>query len=109
VVPLLAWNKIIFLELASTQGRLLIIDDVTINKDIMDFARFLISISELKELNVVVNFLIDGRVYPIRFIDDLEFGFTEDACLAEFVADNKSQCSAPYCMQEKEPLVDAPV
>jgi hypothetical protein len=54
-VPLHAWNGIFFLELASTQCRLLKTDDVTINKDIMDFAHLLIATSELKELNVVVN------------------------------------------------------
>jgi hypothetical protein len=46
-------------------------------------------------------------VYPIRFIEDLEFGFAEDACLTKFEGFNKSQCSVPDCMQEEEPLVDA--
>ena len=96
-----------FLELASSDGRLLKIDEVTINKEKMDFARLLIATSDLKELNDVVNFWIDGRVYPIRVIEDLEFGFAVDACLSEFEADNKSQCSAPGCFQEEEPLVDA--
>jgi hypothetical protein len=106
-VPLHSWNDIFFLELASTRGRLLKIDDVTVNKEKMDFARFLIATSELKELNYVVHFMIDGRVYPIRFIEDLEFGFADDACLAEYEDDNKSNCSAPVGMQEDEPLVDA--
>ena len=96
-----------FLELASSDGRLLKIDEVTINKEKMDFARLLIATSDLKELNDVVNFWIDGRVYPIRVIEDVEFGFAVDACLSEFEADNKSQCSAPDCFQEEEPLVDA--
>jgi len=42
-VPLHVWNNIFFLELATTQGRLLKIDDCTINKDRLDFARFLTS------------------------------------------------------------------
>jgi len=96
-----------YLYMLGTQGRLLRIDDVTINKDRMDFARFLVATSELKELNVVVKFLIDGRVFPIHFIEKLKFGFTEDACLVEFEADNKFECSTPDCMQEEEPLVDA--
>ena len=72
-VPLHAWNDIFFLELASTRGRLLKIDDTTVNKEKLDYARFLIATFELKELNYVVQFLIDGRVYPIRVIEDLEF------------------------------------
>ena len=63
-VPLHAWNYIFFLELASTRCRLLKIDDVTVNKERMDFARFLIATHELKELNYVVHFMIDGRRYP---------------------------------------------
>jgi len=50
----------------------------------MDFACFLIATSELKELNYVAHFMIDGRKYPNRFIQYLEYGFVEDACLPEF-------------------------
>nr|ABN08666.1 RNA-binding region RNP-1 (RNA recognition motif) [Medicago truncatula] len=106
-VPLHAWNDIFFLELAATCGRLLKIDDVTVNKDRMDYARFLIATPDLKELNYVAQFVIDGRLYPIRFIEDLEFGLAEDACLAEFEDDNNSQCSVPECMPQDEPLIDA--
>jgi len=73
----------------------------------MDFARLLIAASDLQELNDVVDFWIDGRVYPIHVIKDLDFGFAVDACLSEFEVDNKSQCSTPNCFQEEEPLVDA--
>jgi len=105
-VPLHAWNDIFFLELASTRGRLLKIDDATVKKEKMDYARFLIATSDLKELNYVVHFLIDGKVYPIRFIEDLEFAFADDACLTEF-EDDKSLSSIPECIHEDEPLVDA--
>ena len=106
-VPLHAWNDIFFLELASSRGRLLKIEDATVNKDRLDFARFLIATPELKELNFVVNFLIEGREYPIRVIEDLEFGFAVDACLAEYEDDIRSRCSGPVGLQEEEPLVDA--
>ncbi|GAU10864.1 hypothetical protein TSUD_424980, partial [Trifolium subterraneum] len=36
-----------------------------------------------------------------------EFGFAEDACLLEREDVNKSQCSAPECLQEDEQLVEA--
>lgn len=91
-----------FLELASTRGRLLKIDDDTVNKDRMAYACFLIATSELKELNYVPHFVIDGRVYPIRFIEDLDFGLADDACLAEVEDDNRSQCSVPGCVAQDE-------
>jgi len=36
-VPLHAWDDIFFLELASSQGRLLKIDDITSNKERLDY------------------------------------------------------------------------
>jgi hypothetical protein len=96
-----------FLELAATQGRLLKIDDCTTNKDRLDYARFLISTPSLKEINVIEEVWIDGRMFPIRIIEDVEFGFAEDACLVEYEDDNDSQCSVPEGFQEDEPIVDA--
>lgn len=88
-VPLQAWNNIFFLELVTTQGRLLKIDDCTINKDRMDYARFLIATPLLKEINVSEEW-IDGQMIPIRIIEDVDFGFAEDACLVECEDDNNS-------------------
>jgi len=62
----------LFLELAATQGRLLKIDDNTINKERMNYARFLIDTPLLNELNVVENVWIYGRLYPIRIIEELK-------------------------------------
>ena len=50
---------------------------------------------------------IDGRMIPIRIIEDVEFGFAEDACLVECEDDNNSQCSIPEGLQEEDPVVDA--
>jgi len=88
-VPLQAWNNIFFLELAATQGRLLKTDDCTINRDMMNYARFLVATPLLKEINVTEEVWIDGNFFPIRIIEDIEFGFAEDACLVECEDDNK--------------------
>jgi len=96
-----------FLELAATQGWLLQIDDCTINKYRMDYARFLIATPMLKEINVTEDVWIDGRSSPISIIEDVEFGFAEDACLVEYENDNNSQCSISEGFKEDEPLVDA--
>ncbi|GAU27978.1 hypothetical protein TSUD_373730 [Trifolium subterraneum] len=106
-VPLHAWNNIFFAELAETQGRFLDIDDCTVNKERLDYARMLIATSSLKEVNVIEKVLIDDRVVPIRIIEDKNFEFADDACLIECEDDNKSQCSSTACMQEDEQLVDA--
>lgn len=102
-VPLHVWNEIFFLELAATQGRLLKIDDCTTNKDRLDYARLLISTHSLKEINVIEKVWIDSRMFPIRIIEDLEFGLAEDECKD----DNNSQCSVPEGFQEEDPIVDA--
>jgi len=80
------------MELTSFFGRLLKIDDQTLNKNRMDYARFMISTSIVKEFNLVENICIDGRMYHIRLIGDLEFGLVEDACLVEYEDDHQSIC-----------------
>ena len=106
-VPIQAWNNIFFLELAATQGLLLKIDDFTINKDRMDYARLLVATPLLKEINVIEEVWIDGKKFPIRIIEDIKFGFAKDACLVECEDDNNSQCSIPEGFKEDEPIVDA--
>ncbi|GAU23785.1 hypothetical protein TSUD_26930 [Trifolium subterraneum] len=49
----LAWNMIFFAELAETQGRLLQVDECTVNKERMDFARILVATS-FKEVSVTI-------------------------------------------------------
>jgi len=105
-VPLQAWNNIFFLELAATQGRLLKIDDCNINKDMMDYARFLVATPLLKEIDVTEEVWIDGKMFPICVIEDVEFGFVEDACLVECEDDNNLQCLVPKGFKEDEPTVD---
>jgi len=86
---------------------LLKIDECTINKVRLDYARFLISTHSLKEIKVTEEVWIDGRMFSIRIIEDVEFGFAEDACLVDGEDDNNSQCSAPEGFQEDDPLVEA--
>ncbi|GAU46718.1 hypothetical protein TSUD_244120 [Trifolium subterraneum] len=73
----------------------------------MDYARLLIATTNLKEINGVVSVVIDNKVFCIRIIVDIEFGYATDACLVEYADDNKSECSAHSGMHADEPLVDA--
>lgn len=73
----------------------------------MDYPRFLIATPLLKEINVFEEVWIDGQMIPIRIIEDVDFGFVEDACLFECEDDNNSKHSVPECLKEDEPIVDA--
>jgi hypothetical protein len=101
-----AWNICFFALLASFKGRLLKVDECSVNKVRLDYARLVITTSSFKEINVVEDFYIDGTKFSIRLVEDLEFGLAEDACLVEYEADNVSNCSEPAGMNDNEPLVD---
>jgi hypothetical protein len=105
-VPIVAWNSIFFAELAETQGNLLMIDEVTINKDRMDFARILITTSSLKEINTTVKVLIDNKDFYIRLVEDWGHGFANDVCLGELEDDNNSHFSDHSDLKADEPFVE---
>jgi len=105
-IPIHAWNSVFFTDLSSFFGRLLKIDDQTLNKNKMDYARLLIFTSIVKELNSFENICIADRIYPIRLIEDLEFGLADDACLVENEDHHKSSCSKLDYVQNDEPVVD---
>jgi hypothetical protein len=88
-VPVHAWNDIFFAELAETQGRLLKIDDVTSNKERMDYARLLLAIPLVKEVNTTVQVLINNKMTNIKICEDLDHGYGTDACLVECGDDNR--------------------
>ncbi|GAU10651.1 hypothetical protein TSUD_421200, partial [Trifolium subterraneum] len=92
-VPLIAWNSIFFAELVESQGRLLLIDECTVSKQRMGFARILIVTTSMKEINVSVKVRINNIETNIRIIEDPGFGFAKDACLVEEEDDNDSQFS----------------
>jgi len=105
-IPLHAWNISFFALIASFIGRLLKVDECSVNKVRLDYARLFITTSSVKEINGVEDFYIDGTKFSIRLVEDLEFGLAEDACLVEYETDNVSNCSEPAGMNDNEPLVD---
>ncbi|GAU41532.1 hypothetical protein TSUD_140630 [Trifolium subterraneum] len=105
-IPVHAWNPIFFAELAETQGRLLKIEESTVNRERMDFASILIATSSVKEINVTIKVLIDNVMTDIHIIEDVGFGLASDACLLEIEEDNNSQFSSHTGMPEAAPLVD---
>lgn len=75
-----AWNARFFKEIDLVKGRLLKIDECTINKLRLDHVRILITTKLVGEINEVKEIWIDGKKYPIRFVGDLELGLVGDAC-----------------------------
>jgi len=105
-IPLHAWNIRFFALIASCKGRLLKVDECTVNKVRLEYARLFITTSSFNELNGVDDFYIDGSKFTIHLVEDLEFSLAEDACLVEYEADNVSHCSEPAGLDVNEPLVD---
>jgi hypothetical protein len=82
------------------------VDECTVNKVRLDYARLFLTTSQFSEINGVQKLYVDGVPFSVRLVEDLEFGLAEDACLVEYEADNASHCSEPVCMQDDVPLVD---
>ncbi|WJX93725.1 hypothetical protein P8452_75217 [Trifolium repens] len=83
------------------------IDDCTINKDRLDFARILISSPSLSVINDTVNVCIANVDFSIRIIEESVLERVEDACLQECEEENLSQYSYRTGMQDEEPSVEA--
>jgi hypothetical protein len=105
-VPLIAWNSIFFAELVESQGRLLLIDECTVSKQRMGFARILIVTTSMKEINVSVKVRINNIETNISIIEDPGFDFAKDACLVEEEDDNDSQFSLHTGMQDDDPFIE---
>lgn len=82
------------------------VDDCSVDKVRLNYARLLITTPVLGEMNEVEEFLIDGIKFSIRLVEDLVFGIAEDACLVEYEAENESHSSEPACVQDDVLLVD---
>ncbi|GAU46155.1 hypothetical protein TSUD_401590 [Trifolium subterraneum] len=106
-IPLHAWNPIFFAEIAESQGRLLKVDECTLNKDRMDFARILIATPSLQDLNFTISVQIEDKVVCLHIVEEQGSVLAEDACLFECAEDIDSQFSVRTGVQEDEPIVDA--
>jgi len=66
-IPIHAWNNVFFVEMVSVLGRLLKIDDQTINKEMLDFARLHITSKILKK-NLIFLKIFRLTARNIRFV-----------------------------------------
>jgi len=69
-VPIHAWNVEFFKLCVMDVGRFVRADECTVDKSRIDFARILISTSNLEIVNKSSNFMIDGSLYNIKLVEE---------------------------------------
>lgn len=82
-VPLHAWNNDFFKLSVMDRGHLLRVDDITVEKERLDYARVLVSKCSLDILNLSTSLVIDGVLFKLKIIEELGFSLGEDACLLD--------------------------
>ena len=80
-VPLHAWNYDIFKLCVYDCGRLLKIDDITLDREHFGYARVLVATSSLEIIKSEANILVDGVLFEFKIIEEWGFAVGEDACL----------------------------
>ena len=70
-MPLHAWNYDFFKLCVMDCGRLLRVDDSTMCKERLNYARALVSTSTLEILNLNTSMLIDGVLSKLNIIEEL--------------------------------------
>jgi len=80
-VPLHAWNIDFFKLCVLDCGRLLKVDDITVDRDRFDYARILVSTTSLENINTDAQVMIDGIRFDFKIIEEWGFPVGEDACL----------------------------
>jgi len=87
-VPLHAWNYDFFKLCVYDCGRLLKVDDITLDRDRFDYARVLVSTCSLNLINSEASILVDGALFQFRIMEEWGVAVGEDACLVD---DTESQ------------------
>jgi len=77
--PVHAWNENFFRLCVSGNGRFIHADKCTVDKTRLDFARILVSTSDLEILNKTTKCVINGRTYTIKLVEEWGCQFGEDA------------------------------
>jgi len=82
-VPLHAWNYDFFKLCVMDCGRLLRIDDITLERGHFDYARILLSTTSLEIINTQAQIMVDGVLFDLQIIEEWGFSLGEDACLLD--------------------------
>jgi hypothetical protein len=87
-VPLHVWNLDFFKLCVYDCGRLLRLDDLTLEKGRFDYARVLISTDSVDIIKTEAKVLVDGSILDFLIVEEGGFSLGEDACLSD---DGESQ------------------
>jgi len=101
-VPLHAWNMEFFKLCVLDCGRLLSVDDCTLDRERLDYARVLVSSSSLEIINKEACVMIDGVLFDILLREEWDSTLGEDACLFD---DEVEQVEDYNECQEMQPEV----
>jgi hypothetical protein len=80
-VPLHAWNINFFKLCIFDCGRLLKVDDSTLEKERFDYARVLLSTTALEVINTNATIMVDDALFDFKIIEEWGYSIGEDACL----------------------------
>jgi hypothetical protein len=90
-VPVHAWYDVFFKLCVFGIGRFIHADECTIDKAQLDFARILISTSQIEIVNMSSEFLIDGSKYVIKLVEEWGCNLGEDAFMTEVDSDSRPE------------------
>ncbi|PNX72734.1 putative sulfate transporter, partial [Trifolium pratense] len=80
-IPLQAWNENFFKLCVFDCGRLLRVDNGSLERERIDFARVLIATPTLEIVNTAVTVLVDGILNEVKIVEEWGFNLGEDKCL----------------------------
>jgi hypothetical protein len=81
--PMHAWNELFFKLCVSVCGRFIRSDDCTVDKARLDYARVLISTTQLEVVNTSTEIVIDGNKHVLKLVEEWGCNLGEDAFLSE--------------------------
>lgn len=90
-VPIHAWTEDFFRLCVLDTGRFLHIDDCTVDKARLDYARVLVSTTQIEIVNKTAEFLIDNCNYVIKLVEEWGCNLGEDAFMTEEVIDSRPE------------------
>ena len=90
-VPLQTWNSDFFKLCVYDCGRLLKVDDSTLEKICFDYARVLVSTSSLDLINTSAKVMVDGVIFDFKIVEEGGFSLGEDACLSDDDVNNEEE------------------
>jgi len=86
--PAHAWKINFFKLCVSECGKFVRVDDCTLDRGQIDYARVLITTTSLEVLNLTTDVLVDGTTFSIKLVEEWGCNLGEDAFLSE---DNSEQ------------------